>query len=211
MRAVAGDLTASARIREAATRLFAERGFTATSIRDVAAEAEVSSSLVVHHFKTKAQLRAATDARVVAVLTEMLAELPTGEGADVAETVGSVGERLAADPDLLRYLRRMLIDGGDAASGLFTGLVEATAAELARQEIAGVVRPSTDARTRAVFLVVNDLGAVMLRDLIEHAIGVDPLSPGGMRQWGTVVMDAYTRGIYQPGVGTSAGAAERTD
>src|SRR5450756_1214862 len=86
MRAAPDDLTSSARIREAAMHLFAERGFDATSIRDVAAEAGVSPSLVVHHFKSKAQLKAATDARLTAVLTEMLAELPTGEAADFGET-----------------------------------------------------------------------------------------------------------------------------
>src|SRR5665647_2492345 len=52
------------------------------------------------------------------------------------------------------------------------------------------------ARMRAVFLIVNDLGAIVLRDLVEQAIGVDPLSPAGMRQWGAVVMDVYTRGVY---------------
>ncbi|MCR6493521.1 helix-turn-helix domain-containing protein [Cellulomonas sp. P24] len=80
MRAAPDDLTASARIRAAAMRLFAERGFDATSIRDVAAEAGVSSSLVVHHFKTKAQLKEATDARLISALTSMPADVPTDAG-----------------------------------------------------------------------------------------------------------------------------------
>ena len=196
MRAARDDLTASARIRSAAMSLFAERGFDATSIRDVAAEAGVSSSLVVHHFKTKARLKAAADARLIAVLTEMLAELPAGEAADLAETAGSMTKKLLDEPDLMSYLRRMLVDGGEAAAGLFTGLVDATVAELAAQEGAGVVLPSADARTRAAFLIVNDLGAIILRDLVERAIGVDPLSPAGIRQWGAVVLDVYTRGVY---------------
>jgi len=211
MRAVPDDLTASARIRGAAMRLFAERGFDATSIRDVAAEAGVSSSLVVHHFKTKAQLKAATDARLIAVLTEMLAELPTGEAADFGETVGSMTEKLRDEPDLMGYLRRMLVDGGEAATGLFMGLVEATVAELAAQEAAGVVLPSADPRTRAVFLIVNDLGAIVLRDLVQHALGVDPLSPVGLRQWGAVVMDVYTRGVYQPHVADPDATRPETD
>ena len=105
-------------------------------------------------------------------------------------------ERLRDEPDLMAYLRRMLVDGGEAAAGLFMGLVEATVAELAAQEAAGVVLPSADARTRAVFLIVNDLGALILRDLVERAIGVDPLSPAGVLQWGAVVIDVYTRGVY---------------
>jgi len=126
----------------------------------------------------------------------MIAELPTGEGADVNETAGSMAEVLRDEPELMNYLRRMLVDGGDAASGVFLGIVEATVTELAAQEAAGIVRPSVDARTRAVFLIVNDLGAIILRDLVEQAIGVDPLGPVGMRQWGAVVMEVYTGGIY---------------
>ena len=51
-----GDLTANARIREAALELFAADGVAATSMRSVAAKAHVSPSLVVHHFGTKAGL-----------------------------------------------------------------------------------------------------------------------------------------------------------
>lgn len=177
--------------------LFAEHGFDATSIRAVAAEAGVSSSLVVHHFKTKAQLKEATDAWLITTLTSMLAELATGEGADFSET-GSMAELLCDEPELMNYLRRMLIDGGEAATGLFLGLVEATVAELSTQEAAGVVQPSVDSRTRAVFLIVNDLGAIILRDLVEKAIGVDPLGLAGIRRWGAVVMETYTGGIYAP-------------
>ncbi len=195
MRAAHEDLTAAARIRSAAMRLFAERGFAATSIRDVAADAGVSSSLVVHHFKTKTQLKDATDARLITALTSMVAELPTGEGADLSE-MGSIAELLRDEPELMSYLRRMLIDGGDAATGLFLGIVEATTAELATQEAAGIVRPSVDARTRAVFLIVNDLGAIILRHLVEQAIGVDPLGPAGVGKWGAVVMETYTGGVY---------------
>lgn len=199
MRAAPDDLTASARIRAAAMRLFAERGFDATSIRDVAAEAGVSSSLVVHHFKTKAQLKEATDARLISALTSMLADVPTDAGADFSEMAGSMAELLRGEPELMRYMRRMLIDGGEAASGLFHGLVEATVAELGAQEAAGIVRPSVDARARAVFLIVNDLGAIILRDLVEQATGLDPFSPAGMAQWGAVVMEVYTGGIYASG------------
>lgn len=187
-------------------RLFAERGFDGTSIREVAAAAGVSSSLVVHHFGTKAALRAAVDARLVTGVTAMLAELGSGDtaGTDTAgtdltgETFGSIAQTLAAEPELIAYLRRMLIDGGEAATSLFLGIVEATTAELATQESAGVVLPSVDPRTRAVFLVVNDLGVVVLRDLVQRALLVDPFGATGIQQWGAVVMETYTRGVYAP-------------
>src|SRR2546428_5669021 len=59
------DLTAAARIRNAALRHFAARGVAATSIRDVARAARVSPGLVQHHFRAKARLRRAVDEFVI--------------------------------------------------------------------------------------------------------------------------------------------------
>ncbi len=46
----AADLTARARIREAALRHFAEEGYERATIRAIAATAGVSPGLVRHHF-----------------------------------------------------------------------------------------------------------------------------------------------------------------
>ena len=43
-------------IREAATRLFTERGYAATSVRDIAAAAGVDPALVIRHFASKERL-----------------------------------------------------------------------------------------------------------------------------------------------------------
>ena len=55
------DLTARARIRDAAIELFAERGIGSATIRDIAQAAGVSSGLVRHHFGSKDGLRRACD------------------------------------------------------------------------------------------------------------------------------------------------------
>src|SRR6266542_6373122 len=55
------DLTARARIRDAALRLFAERGVDGATIRDIAKAAGVSAGLVRHHFGSKEALRDACD------------------------------------------------------------------------------------------------------------------------------------------------------
>src|SRR5690606_30504745 len=59
------DLTAAARIREAAMRLFPEHGYEGTSIRVLAEEVGISPALVIHHFGSKEGLRRACDEYVV--------------------------------------------------------------------------------------------------------------------------------------------------
>jgi len=58
------DLTARARIRDAALWHFAEEGFSRATIRDIAATAGVSPGLVRHHFGSKEGLRDACDEAV---------------------------------------------------------------------------------------------------------------------------------------------------
>src|SRR4051812_35188546 len=82
-----GDLTAKANVRNAALRLFAERGHDAVTVREIAAAAGVSPALVVHHFGSKDGLRAAVDsyaAKAFDALFSMdeqdLAAMLTGDG-----------------------------------------------------------------------------------------------------------------------------------
>ena len=63
------DLTARARIRDAAIRRFGADGFGA-SVRAIAAEAGVSPGLVIHHFGSKDALRASCDEHVLRVIRE---------------------------------------------------------------------------------------------------------------------------------------------
>src|SRR5262249_43199546 len=120
------DLTAAARIRETAMRLFAERGVAAVSVRDVAEAGGVSAALVLPHFKPRDGLKGAVDERATAAVMEAVAEL--GEGGPVAEASASLAakfaENLHAEPVLPAYIRRMLVDGGPAGEALFRMLFD---------------------------------------------------------------------------------------
>src|SRR5690606_9610340 len=58
------DLTAQARIRDAAVRRFAIDGL-AAPLRAIAADADVSPALILHHFGSREGLRAACDEYVI--------------------------------------------------------------------------------------------------------------------------------------------------
>src|SRR3954470_1909420 len=117
------DLTARARIRDAALRLFADRGIDAATIRDIAKAAGVSAGLVRHHFGSKEALRDACDAYALdrirsikeAAYSELLASrpaiLPSGHPVIL---------------QLMRYLAQSMVDGSPAAAALFDQLVDYT-------------------------------------------------------------------------------------
>lgn len=195
------DLTAKANIRNAALRLFAERGHDAVTVREIAAAAGVSPALVVHHFGSKEGLRAAVDEHAAQAFDSLFAM----DEQDLAEAVTgdnwvSVAEMFArAFPHgspLPAYLRRLLLVGDPAGAALFGRWVDLTRRMLDAMTELGAVRPAQDPAVLATFLLVNDLALVLLRNQIAAAIGVDPLTSDGIARWTREVTDVYTRGVF---------------
>lgn len=186
MRVERADLTAKARIRDAALRLFAEQGFEATTIREIAAAAEVSSGLVRHHFGSKDALRAACDRyaleRGVAIKEEALRP---GGAADPAFLP-------TVFPDVLemrRYLARSLVDGSPAADALFDQMVALTEQWLADGRLAV---PVTDPRAFAAALIAMQTGLLMLHDRVSAALGADVLDAAGQIRLGKALIELYS-------------------
>ncbi len=207
-----GDLRAAAVIREAAMRLFAERGAAAVTVREIAAAAGVSPGLVMHHYGSKDGLREAADRRAAAFFEEMLRELTrTGEEGGSASLAELLAARLEDEPVLVDYVRRLLLDGGDAADALFEKLFEASEAGIRSLVDAGIARPAQDERTRTAFLLANDLSLLLLRRQITRVTGTDPLARAGLAAWTAAVMDVYTDGIFAAPAGLAAPVREDSD
>lgn len=190
------DLKAAAVIRQAAMRMFAERGAAAVTVREIAAAAGVSPGLVMHQYGSKDGLKDAVDRRAVTFFEEMIGELARigdeGGGASLAELFAA---RLEREPVMVDYERRLLLDGGPAADALFARLFESTVAGMRSLAAAGVVRPAQDERTRTAFLLANDLSLTLLRRQIARVTGTDPLTREGLVSWTAAVMDVHTSGI----------------
>lgn len=202
VRRVDRDLTARAVIRDQALRLFAEHGPDAVSLRRVAAAAGVSAGLVLHHFGSRAGLRQAVDAHVSSVFDELFTAMADADWASPAAAGTSLAEALMAqlpvDSPIPAYLRRLLLSGDPAGQELFARWYALSEQALHQLTTAGFIRAAPDPAALAVFLMVNDLAALLMREHITAVLGVDPLSPDGMGRWAMTVMSVYTEGIFGP-------------
>jgi TetR/AcrR family transcriptional regulator, regulator of cefoperazone and chloramphenicol sensitivity len=179
--------------------LFAEHGYAAVTVRQIASAAGVSPALVIHHYGSKEKLRAVLEERVAAFVESMLADL-----ARVPEEGGSTNvaelfvDRLERAPAMAGYVRRLLSDGGPAGVALFERLYQVTRTGMQALEQAGVVRSSHDEAVRNAFLLSNDLAMLLLRPHLSQVVGIDPLSRDGLVRWSAEVVDIYTGGVFMP-------------
>ena len=159
------DLTARARIRDAAIRLFTERGMEKTSILDIAKEAGVSGGLIRHHFGSKDGLREACDAYVFDELLKFKAEALEKGHADPGFMPSFDARQLL----LRRYLGRAMIDGSEAAAVQFVEIVDGTEKYFRDNDI-----EMPDPRGVAAALAAMTGGLLIMQDLIARAIGEEP-------------------------------------
>jgi AcrR family transcriptional regulator len=194
------DLTARARIRDAALRLFAERGIDGATIRDIAKEAGVSAGLVRHHFGSKEALRDACDAHALGQLIRIK------ERAVLEGQMANPGFLPAVHPTVLllhRYLAHSLVDGSPAAASMFDDLVELTEQWIARHH-PGI---SEDPRAYAAVLVAMQTGMLMLHGSLSRALGADILSPEGHLRVSKAAVDFYSHPLLSPELAAQAHAA----
>ncbi|TCO46932.1 TetR family transcriptional regulator [Kribbella antiqua] len=185
----ADDLTARARIRDAAINLFTERGIEAASIRDIAAEAGVSSGLVRHHFGSKQALREACDQYAKERMLQIGEELVFQGGA--ART--DVATMHPVTLPLQTYLVRSMMDGSDTATALFLEMVDA-----GEDFTKTLPREPSDVRAYAAVLAAMKMGVFVLRDQVSEAIGEDIASPTGYARLTKAMLDIFTIPVMTP-------------
>lgn len=168
-RATNDDLTAKARIRNAALDLYAQHGEDRTSMRDVAAAAGVTLGLVQHHFKTKVGLRAAVDQLVVDYFAQALAEVSTdGSARQVAAVRDEAVARMLRDnPPVMNYIRRAVLEPSEDRIQLLELLIELTRGEVAALRGSGLASTARPDSTQIIAVLVRQLGELLLAPLVD--------------------------------------------
>jgi AcrR family transcriptional regulator len=178
------DLTARARIRDAAITLFAERGIGPATIRDIAQAAGVSSGLVRHHFGSKEGLRRACDDYAMAELTRIRTQIfNEGEFRDQS----FLGAIHPSAMQLQRYLIRSTLDSPEATSAMFARMVEVGEEWLDGQGIR-----VEDQRAYAAVLVAMQMGMFLMTDQLSAALGTDVTKPPGQLRMLRGAVEAFT-------------------
>jgi len=161
-----GASDSRAAILAAAQRLFAERGYDATSVRAVAAAARVDPALVLHFFGSKAELFAKS--LQLPLDPAEIAALLQGDSADL-------GRRLAQF-----YFRRIFRDRRATVLSLLRSAVSnPEAAEMLRRAIEGTaivalerLVPREEAALRGELCASHMMGLFLAR----HILGVEPIA-----------------------------------
>lgn len=204
VRSAPDDLTALARIREAALRRFPVDGFGGTTIRAIADDAGVSPALVLHHYGSKEGLRRACDHHVVDRIRTVKGEAITQGGMSDSGFIAAAYQM--ASP-LVTYLGWALARGNEAAAELFDEMLEESIRLFGLAEEQGLVKPSPDPRSRAAVLLTMQLGGLVLHQHLSRALGADVLSLEGTMTFSTVMMEIFTTGIFTPEAAASTTAA----
>ena len=197
------DTTAKSQIRECALTLFAERGFDAVTVRDIAACAKVSPGLVLHHFGSKQGLREAVDAHVVTLFDAMLERAmsnPDAFAAGEPRTIANFAELFAtqvpADSPIPPYIKRLLLSDDPVGKRLFRQWFDLSLGAGDAMATNGNLNPVADREALAAFLLVNDLAMILLHDHIADVLGTDPLTPAGMQRWAATAYGVYLDGAF---------------
>ncbi len=193
------------RLRDSALVLFGESGFDGTSVRAIAARANVTAGLVLHHFGSKEGLRRAVDRYVLDAVTTAFAELlETDATTDLMAVRRNGFQTLFQEhPYMGRYLRRSLLEATEASMVLFDRIVEVSRALFEPLRDAGLTRPTDDPDAQLLMGMLSGLMPVLLPRHIERQLGVSLRSDEGLRRWAEAEYDLLVHGVLTPG--TDAG------
>jgi AcrR family transcriptional regulator len=195
----AGDLTARARIRDAALALFAERGMDGATIRDIAKAAGVSGGLVRHHFGSKEDLRAACDSYALDQLMQIKEQAVDGQ-------LANASFMSAAHPTVLllyRYLARSLVDGSPAAAAMFDEMVELGEAWLTTHNPGQMADP----RGYSAVMVAMQTGMLMMHGQVSRWLGADIFTAEGHLRLTEALIDFFSQPLLSPELAEQARAA----
>ncbi|MGW0591334.1 TetR family transcriptional regulator [Streptosporangium sp. NPDC002607] len=187
------DLTAQAKIRNAAIALFARDGFQKTNLRAIAAAAGVSAALVIHHFGSKEGLRGVCDEYVLRNLVQHTHDARP-------EGMQDLLREYLADPEEyvlhVQYMARAMEEDSPAATTFVDTLVAEAEAVLRAGVADGTMHPFKDIRAMAVWQVAMSVALLTMAPPLTRSLGYESFGPEVLHRLVTPMLELTTRGLY---------------
>jgi AcrR family transcriptional regulator len=188
----AADADTRSRILDAAQKLFAARGYAATTTKSIAEAADVATGLVFYHFPSKQRLlEELLEERSFA--PEMQAILKDADDASPRETLLLVARRFVAlfteHRDILRIVLQTSVTGGEPPVDFDRGIRDEI--DALADYLVGAVGEARLNRSRAAAL-----GRALLSALVM-SITILPIE-GDLDAWIVDLVDVLLSGYAQP-------------
>jgi AcrR family transcriptional regulator len=200
------------RILDAAEALFAERGFAATAVRDIAERAGVTPASLYNHFAGKQALYDAVLERDLRPFYEILDRAASGDAAAGREILPALMNQLHAAPDLARLIQHEALAGGEHVMRLarrwLAPLYARASAALERSPALGSWEPE---ELPLLLMTYHHLifGHFALARALGEVLGVDFLSPDGLARH-TRFLEKVTERLLGTGDGQRPAAGAET-
>ncbi|MDI3315477.1 MAG: TetR family transcriptional regulator [Mycobacterium sp.] len=201
------DLTAAARIRDAAIEQFGRHGFD-VGLRAIAKAAGVSAALVIHHYGSKEGLRKACDDYVAEEIRSSKSEAM--RSTDPGTWLAALAE-IDSYASLMGYLVRSMQSGGELAKTLWRRMVDDAEAYLDEGVRAGTLKPSRNPRARARYLAITGGGGFLLYlQMHENPTDLRAVLRDYARDMLMPSLEVYTNGLMADSTMYDALLAEAT-
>jgi AcrR family transcriptional regulator len=197
-------------ILNSAIRLFAENGFEAVRIKDVATESGIATSLIHHYFCNRDGLRAACRDYVILEIQNALLNLDDaltehkGDGGTTSpdallDTLGTVlrhsfGQRTY----LIRFLAITFMEGRPETRALFQDYFATFHKITERMAASGHLRKDIDPTWVTMYGVYVQLGTAFLFDVLNAHESGDPYDPETSRSRTEAFIKIAKAGIFKP-------------
>ena len=185
------------RIRDTALRLFAHRGISATSLRDVADASDVSLGLVQHHFRTKDRLVEVIDAHV---LTELSTALTGPLDRDFDDAIAQHGHRVmtlvTTHPTIVDYVGRALLDDRAFGSAVFDELFRSGRQRWTDHRDQHLAPTDLDVTWAALNPLILVLGTIIFRSHVNRNLPESLTTATQANRWMESVNNLLRNGLY---------------
>ena len=183
---------------KAGMKLFAERGFAAVGLREIAAEAGVSLGLVRTHFGSKDGLREAIDTHVLEEIRALYAAVVEHSSAEVlAQAVEDALDWIPRDRDALMYARMSLMERTPGSQALFDEMLAVMRQFVDNNARLGFLQEDVDREWAAIYMVFDFIGPAVIEPFAQQAFGKSMYAKSMISERNAFMIRLFTRGFLK--------------